>query len=93
MNALKSSPILSTGALRLSRVFVENPNGGRLLASDAVTDPSETIFEYLGATSLMLVSPITRKVYRFEQSGARVVVDARDRTWIALVRDLVAVGQ
>jgi hypothetical protein len=50
------------------------------------------VFEYVGATALTLVSPVTRKTYRFEQTGARVEVDVRDRSWVAFVPNLVAVG-
>jgi len=50
------------------------------------------VFEYVGATALTLVSPVTHKTYRFEQTGARVAVDVRDRSWVAFVPNLVAVG-
>ena len=50
------------------------------------------VFEYVGATALTLVSPVTRKTYRFEQTGARVAVDVRDRSWVAFVPNVVAVG-
>lgn len=50
------------------------------------------VFEYVGATALTVVSPITRKTYRFEQPGARVTVDARDRSWVAFVPSLARVG-
>jgi hypothetical protein len=46
------------------------------------------VFEYVGATALTLVSPVTRKSYRFEHPGARVAVDVRDRSWVAFVPNL-----
>lgn len=46
------------------------------------------VFEYIGATALTIVSPVTRKTYRFEQPGARVEVDVRDRSWVAFVPNL-----
>lgn len=50
------------------------------------------VFEYVGATALTLVSPVTRKTYRFEKTGARVAIDVRDRSWVAFVPNLVAAG-
>lgn len=49
------------------------------------------VFEYVGATALTLVSPITRKTYRFEKRGTRLAVDIRDRSWVAFVPNLVRV--
>lgn len=46
------------------------------------------VFEYAGATALTLVSPVTRKSYRFEHPGAQVAVDVRDRSWVAFVPNL-----
>jgi hypothetical protein len=53
---------------------------------------AKVIFEYRGGTALTLVSPITRKAYRFERAGARVEIDARDRAWVAFVPNLSAVA-
>jgi hypothetical protein len=50
------------------------------------TRPSE--FEYTGNTALTVVSPLTGRKYRFAQPGARVSVDAMDRSWIASVPHL-----
>jgi hypothetical protein len=50
------------------------------------------IFEYVGETALTVVSPITRKSYRFEKTGARLTVDIRDRSWVAFVPKLVRVA-
>ena len=47
------------------------------------------VFEYRGETALTIVSPVTRKTYRFDKPGARVPVDVRDRSWVAFVPNLV----
>jgi hypothetical protein len=53
---------------------------------------AKAIFEYSGVTALTLVSPITRKTYRFEGFGARIEIDVRDRPWVAFVPKLSAVA-
>jgi hypothetical protein len=50
-------------------------------------------FEYVGSTALTVVSPITRKVYRFERPGARAEIDARDRSWVTFVPNLAAITE
>lgn len=50
------------------------------------------VFAYAGATALTVVSPITRKVYRFDRPGAKLEVDRRDRSWLAFVPQLMPVG-
>ncbi len=45
-------------------------------------------FEYLGATGLTVLGPITGKRYRFNGHGARVAVDLRDRPSMAAVPNL-----
>jgi hypothetical protein len=45
-------------------------------------------FEYTGATALTVVSPVTGRKYRFQQAGARIIVDPMDRSWIAFVPHL-----
>jgi len=55
----------------------------------ALTTP---VFEYVGATALTVVSPLTRKTYRFEKLGAQIQVDLRDRSWMAFVPSLVPVA-
>jgi hypothetical protein len=68
------------------------PAGARAAPSPStqvgVAPPAKAVFEYVGATALTVVSPITRKTYRFAQPGARLEVDARDRSWIAFVPNL-----
>ena len=73
---------ISTGAQRVSRP-------AHMQAAAA----AKPVFEYIGATALTVVSPITRKTYRFERPGARVEVDARDLSWVAFVSNLAWVGQ
>ena len=58
-------------------------------ATRAALALSAPVFEYVGATALTVVSPITRKTYRFDKPGARIEVDLRDRSWIAFVPSLV----
>jgi hypothetical protein len=40
--------------------------------------PDFHYFEYVGRTSLTALGPITGRHYRFERSGARIAIDARD---------------
>lgn len=58
-------------------------------AARATLHLSTPAFRYVGATALTVVSPITRKIYRFDKPGARTEVDLRDRAWIAFVPSLV----
>jgi hypothetical protein len=82
---------MSTGGQRVTR-----PAASPQPVTKAAPPPraalalSAPVFEYVGATALTIVSPVTRKTYRFEQTGARVQVDVRDRSWIAFVPNLVA---
>jgi hypothetical protein len=55
--------------------------------------PAPPVFEYVGATALTIVSPVTRKAYRFDRPGARIEIDQRDRAWVAFVPNLVRVGR
>ena len=50
------------------------------------------LFEYVGKSRLVIVGPSTRIAYRFEQPGARVLVDRRDRSSLASVAVLRQVG-
>jgi hypothetical protein len=45
-------------------------------------------FEYVGATALTVVGPITRTHYRFPSPGARVQIDPRDAPYVAGVPNL-----
>lgn len=50
-----------------------------------------TTFEYVGATALTVYGPLTGVRYRFDQPGARIVVDVRDATALTAVPQLEAV--
>jgi hypothetical protein len=85
---------IATGAKQFARPFTANPEPGApaavaVRAAHAVPKP---VFEYVGATALTLVSPMTHRTYRFERPGARVEVDVRDRSWVAFVPNLALVG-
>jgi hypothetical protein len=54
--------------------------------------PAPTVFEYVGATALTVVSPVTGKVYRFAHRGARADIDPRDRSWVSFVPSLARMG-
>ncbi len=45
-------------------------------------------FEYVGQTGLTAVGGATRRSYRFDRPGARVIVDPRDRPSLAGVPNL-----
>ncbi len=45
-------------------------------------------FEYTGQTALTVTGPVTRKQYRFGESGARLAVDLRDRPSLLAVPKL-----
>ena len=47
-----------------------------------------TVFEYVGATALMVVGPATGRCYRFERPGATVAVDLLDRATLAGIHSL-----
>jgi hypothetical protein len=83
--------IIPTGARRQVEPFGANPqqNGSVQMQAAALAKP---VFEYVGATALTVVSPLTRKTYRFERPGARLEIDARDRACVAFVPNLARVG-
>jgi hypothetical protein len=87
-----SQPI-ATGAQRVTRPVAYSQSGTTPAAPKrAVLALPAPVFEYVGATALTIVSPVTRKTYRFEKTGARIEVDVRDRSWVAFVPNLVAAG-
>jgi len=45
-------------------------------------------FEYVGGTSLTVIGPKSGKRYRFDNPGAKVEVDKRDRPWLAAMARL-----
>jgi hypothetical protein len=70
---------MTSGAQRLTRVMAPPP------AAAARAAAVRPVFEYTGETALTVVSPMTRKTYRFERPGARLEVDVVDRAWIAFI--------
>jgi hypothetical protein len=83
---------IAAGAQRPTKPFAASPqqNASVQMQAAALAKP---VFEYVGATALTVVSPLTQKTYRFERPGARLEVDARDRSWVAFVPNLARVGQ
>jgi hypothetical protein len=60
-------------------------------ANDRQRQPSSPLairFEYVGATGLTAVGPVTGKRYRFDNYGSRVLVDPRDAPSMAAVPHL-----
>lgn len=61
---------------------------GRSQLRDGVAPATRTttlVFEYVGRTRLVVTGSATRMSYRFDQPGARVLVDGRDRLSLASV--------
>lgn len=59
--------------------------------SDAARKPlpqSPVPFEYVGATGLTVLGPVTGKRYRFDRSGSQVRIEPRDVASIAAVPHL-----
>ena len=46
------------------------------------------VFEYLGATALTVVGPVSGRRYHFSATGARIPIDPRDRPGVARVPKL-----
>jgi hypothetical protein len=55
--------------------------------------PTIVLFQYVGNTRLMITGPATRKSYRFDRPGARVMVDGRDQLSLSTVPVLRVVGE
>ena len=55
--------------------------------------PTIVLFEYVGYTHLTITGSETRRSYHFDQPGARVLVDGRDRLCLSSVRVLRVVGE
>jgi hypothetical protein len=45
-------------------------------------------FEYHGATTMTVVSPLTRRTYHFAHPCARIAVDPRDTPWLTFTPHL-----
>ena len=82
---------ISTGAHRAERSPAVQPQRSTPARPPAAPS-AKPVFEYIGGTALTIVSPISRKTYRFERPGARVEVEPRDRSWVAFVPNLKRVG-
>lgn len=50
------------------------------------------LLEYTGKTALSIVGPGSRTAYRFDRTGARVLVDQRDLAYLAQIPVLRKVG-
>ena len=55
--------------------------------------PTTVLFEYFGNTHLIVIGPATRTSYCFDQPGARVLVDGRDRASLSTVPVLRVVSE
>jgi hypothetical protein len=55
--------------------------------------PTTVVFEYFGNTHLTIVGSATHTSYHFDQPGARVLVDGRDRLSLSAVRVLRVVSE
>jgi hypothetical protein len=85
-------PTITSGTRRAVRSVTAQAGATVPVSAHAGLSLSTPIFEYVGDTALTVVSPITRKTYRFEKTGARLMVDNRDRSWVAFVPNLVRVA-
>jgi hypothetical protein len=49
-------------------------------------------FEYIGATSLVAVGPVSGRRYQFAHPGAQLAIDPRDRPGLSRIPKLRQVG-
>ena len=66
--------------------------GIRVTGSDAPISPGTITFEYIGRTALRVIGGVTGKQDRFEEPGARLTVDWRDRASLDQLPMLKQVG-
>lgn len=78
-------PKMQSGAKLLAPPSAPPPRGDYPPAASA---PGKPVFEYSGETALTVVSPMTRRTYRFDRPGARLEVEIADRAWIAFIPNL-----
>jgi hypothetical protein len=64
------------------------PTRGAPLSAATVRAPRVHYFEYVGATALTALGPVTGRRYRFARHGALVPVDERDAPSMAGVPSL-----
>jgi hypothetical protein len=77
----KSSTIRTAG--------VSSPVGASLTSSTYITPVAH--FRCTGSSTVVVVGPVTGRMYRFPSSGATVQVDSRDALSFSRVRHLEAV--
>jgi hypothetical protein len=84
---------------RFNQQIIKNPGSGSEVAPRApdaqrltMSQMSHPRFEYVGKTALTVVSPLTRRQYRFARPGARLDADIKDRSWLTFVPNLRRVG-
>jgi hypothetical protein len=70
---------LPTGPLTSTTSTTAAPEARRPERSFVLT------FEYVGASALTVVGPVSGRRYRFAHGGARVTIDPRDRPALARV--------
>lgn len=49
-----------------------------LRRAHGTSTPTQPLFEYVGATALTVIGPVSGRRYRFERTGARLTADPRD---------------
>lgn len=64
------------------------PDSGELPVSRPVIQRSAVSFEYVGASAMMVVGPITGQRYRFSHPGTALEVDLRDAPAMMAVPNL-----
>lgn len=47
-------------------------------AAHSAATPSDPVFEYVGATALVVTGPVTGRTYRFDRRGTRLAVSRHD---------------
>jgi len=62
--------------------------GAALAPAPVRQSRSGVMFEYQGATTMTVVSPLTRRTYHFAHPGARLAVDPRDTPWLTFTPKL-----
>jgi hypothetical protein len=78
--------------IRAPRPALEAPAGTPNVRPSTMSQTSHPQFEYVGKTALTVVSPLTRRQYRFERPGARLEADVRDCAWLTFVPNLQRVS-
>jgi hypothetical protein len=66
--------------------------GIQVSTHDASSAPRTVVFEYVGRTGVNVLGRVSGIQYRFNGPGARLTVDARDRTSLDVLPMLKQVG-